>query len=277
MDPRRSFGGLVRACHPEPTAAVTGITTAFALAAGRGAGAAWVAVAALAGQLSVGWSNDFLDRHRDAAAGRRDKPIASGDIPAGLVRTAAAVALVAAVPLSLASGWRAAIAHLLGIAAAWSYNLGLKATPFSPVPFAVGFGGLPAFVILGLPGHPSPPVWTILAGALLGMGAHFANVVPDIADDLRHGVVGMPHRLGARGSILTAGALLLAASAVLALGPTDGPGVVGAIGLAAAAALLVAGLAAARRPGSRLPFRIAMTVAVLDVALLIARGQAVVA
>ena len=186
------------------------------------------------------------------------------------------VALVAAVPLSLAGGWRGAIAHLAGIAAAWSYNLGLKATVWSPLPFAIGFGGLPAFVVLGLPGHPAPPWWTVTAGALLGMGAHFANVVPDIADDVRLGIVGLPHRLGARGSVFAAGALLLAASVVLALGPAGAPGVLGAVGLAVAGVLLVAGLAVARRPGSRLPFRIAMAVAAVDVVLLIAGGRSVV-
>ncbi len=269
-------GGLVRACHPEPTVTVTALATAFAVAAGRGWGSLWVAAAVLAGQLSVGWSNDAIDHERDRMAGRPDKPIVAGAVTARAVAVAAAVALTLAAVVSLASGWRAASAHLAGVAAGWSYNLGVKATPLSPAPYAVGFAALPAFVVLGLPGHPAPPAWLLAAGALLGMGAHFANVLPDLEDDVRHGIVGLPHRLGARASSYTAGVLLLAASVVLALGPGDGPGVVGIVGLIAAAGILVAGLPAWRRPGSRMPFRVAMAVAVLGAALFIARGAAAV-
>jgi 4-hydroxybenzoate polyprenyltransferase len=266
MDGRR-WAGLLRACHPEPTVAVTGVTGAFALAAGRGAGTLWVVSAVLAGQLSVGWSNDVIDGRRDAAAGRTDKPIASGTVPARLVAVAAAAALVAAVPLSFASGWRAGPAHLLGVAAAWGYNLGLKATVLSPVPYAVAFGALPAFVLLGLPDPRWPPVWMVAAGALLGLGAHFANVVPDLDDDIRQGVVGLPHRLGERACVLVAAALLLAASAVLAFGPdTD---LVGVLAFTIATGLLASGMVMRRSL-----FRVALAVAVVDVVLLIVRGHA---
>jgi 4-hydroxybenzoate polyprenyltransferase len=263
---------LARACHPEPTVAVTAMVTAFAASAGRGWGTVWVAAAVLAGQLSVGWSNDFLDADRDASVVRADKPIPAGLIGRRVVGTAALTALVASIPLSLASGWLAALPHLAGIAAAWSYNLGVKGTVFSPVPYAIGFGGLPAFVVLGLPGQPIPPVWLVCAGALLGLGAHFANVLPDLADDIRLGVRGLPHRLGARISAALAATLLLAASLVLAFGPgRPSPAVLGAVG-AGVVALLTGGLLAARQPGSRAAFRVAMLVAVVDAALLIARG-----
>ena len=53
-------GAYVRACHPEPTAAVTALATALALSAGRGAGSGWVAAAFVSGQLSVGWSNGVV-------------------------------------------------------------------------------------------------------------------------------------------------------------------------------------------------------------------------
>lgn len=266
---------LARACHPEPTIAVTALVTAFAGAAGRGIGTAWVGVAVLAGQLSVGWSNDYIDAGRDALVDRRDKPIPAGDIAARAVGAAALLALVASIPLSLASGWRAALPHFAGIAAAWGYNLGLKATLASPIPYAIGFGGLPAFVVLGLPGHPAPPAWLIIAGALLGLGAHFANVLPDMADDIKLGVRGLPHRLGARASAALAAALLLAASLVLAFGPGRPNALtIAAVGLGVAA-LLAGGLVFARKPGSRAAFRVALLVAVVDAALFIARGAAV--
>src|SRR6266542_835532 len=82
---------------------------------------------------------------------------------------------------------------------------------------------LPAFVVLGLPGTPRPPLWMVAAGGLLGAGAHFANTLPDLTDDARTGVHGLPHRLGATGSRLAAAGLLLAATATLAFGPPGRP------------------------------------------------------
>jgi 4-hydroxybenzoate polyprenyltransferase len=251
---------------------------------GRGPGGiVAVAAAALAGQLSVGWSNDWIDRERDARAGRSDKPVARGVLPSRAVAAAAFGALALAVPLSFLSGWRAALTHLVALAAAWAYNLRLKETVLSPLPYAVAFGLLPAFVVLGLPEHPPPPGWLVVAGALLGVGAHVANVLPDIADDLAAGVRGLPHRLGLVRSRRLAALLLLAASAVLVLGPPGPPRPLPLAGLGAAAAVVAVGVLLGHRvprrvpagaAESRAPFLVALAVAVLDVALLLATGGA---
>ena len=116
---------LVRACHPEPSVAVTSITTALAVSAGRGPGSAWVAGAMLSGQLSIGWSNDWIDADRDRTTARRDKPAARGELSPTAVRNAAFVAAAACVPLSLAMGWRAGALHLVAVKVAWGYNLRL--------------------------------------------------------------------------------------------------------------------------------------------------------
>jgi 4-hydroxybenzoate polyprenyltransferase len=266
---------LVTATHAAPTATVTVVMTAFAASVGRGlGGCVLVAGAVLTGQLSVGWSNDYLDRHRDAEVGRTDKPIPSGAITATTVRAAALTALAACVVLSLANGWRPGLVHLAGVAAAWAYNLGLKATWLSPLPYAIGFGALPAFVVLGLPGHPAPPVWLVAGGALLGVGAHFANVLPDLEDDAATGVVGAPHHLGRTGSAFTCAGLLLAATVCLALGPAGGSAVLTVGGLVTACVLVAGGSVAALRQGesgSRTMFRVSMALAVLDVTMLLLR------
>lgn len=249
--------------------------TAIALAGASGRdwqGLLAVGLAILTGQLSVGWFNDYLDAERDRTANRRDKPVATGVISSRSVRTATAVAAILCVPFSLVSGIQAGTTHLVAVASAWTYNLGLKSTPLSVLPYAISFGLLPAFVILGLPGHPTPAVWLVAAGALLGCGAHFANVLPDLDADAATGVRGLPHRLGAAGSRLAAAALLLAASVVLAIGPPGPPTATawGAMGLACA--VLAAGYVLGRRSGSHAVFRSVLFVAVIDVLLLIISG-----
>ncbi len=271
----RAVLGLARACHPGPAVAVTALTTALAVSTGRSAiGCGFVAAAALAGQLSVGWCNDAVDAARDTIAGRTSKPVVEGAVTASAVRVAAIVALVLCVPLSFLSGPRAAAVHLAAVAAAWAYDLGLKATAISWLPYAVAFGALPAFVTLGLPGHPWPRWWAVLAAALLGCGAHLANVLPDIGTDLATGVRGWPQRLGAARVRLLIPAPLLAASALLVVAPHGPPSAAGWTAFAVAVLFAGAGLLAAPRvPKS--PFAAAIAVAAVDVVLLIARGTAI--
>ncbi|MEV5365993.1 UbiA family prenyltransferase [Streptomyces cellulosae] len=275
--PPRRLPALLRCCHPEPALAVTVFVTALAVAAGhRPAGAAAVGAAVLAGQLSVGWCNDAADARRDTVCGRMDKPVAEGLLSARAVAGAAWTALVLCVPLSLLSGPGAASAHLTGVAAGWGYNLRLKHTVLSPLPYAVGFASLPVFVTLGLPRPAWPAWWVVAAGALLGVGAHLVNVLPDIEDDLATGVRGLPQRLGRTVCRWLAPLVMLAAVGVVVAGP---PGAVSPGGLClavVAGAVAVTGTATAAGRGSRWPFRAAMAVAGLAVGRLVWAGAGVV-
>lgn len=257
---------LVKACHPEPTVAVTALATALAVSTGRGLGVLAVAAAFLSGQLSVGWSNDWFDAARDRAVFRSDKPVARGDLSEGRVRAAALLALTACVPLSLLMGTAAGAAHLVAVASAWQYNARLKATVLSWAPYAVSFGLVPSIVVLGLPGRPVAPLWATAGGALLGVGAHFANVLPDLADDAATGVRGLPQRLGRRRATLVAGLSLVLATVALA------HGLLGAVAVVVAVGVFTGGLGRARRPGSRAAFGAVLVVAVVDVGLLLLRG-----
>lgn len=259
--------GLVRACHPGPTVAVTGIATALAQAAGARTG--WVAAAFLSGQLTTGWTNDWRDRDRDRVRGRTDKPLVQGALTARALGGAALVAAVACVPLSLLMGVGAGLVHLVAVASAASYNLRLKATALSFLPYAVSFGLVPSVVTLSADGTWAP-WWGTSAGALLGVGAHVANALPDLADDLATGVRGMPQRLGPRRGAVVMAAVLLAATALLVLGP----GRPGAPVLAGAVVALVLTAVAVLRAGARTGFLAAVGVAVVGVALLVARGAA---
>jgi 4-hydroxybenzoate polyprenyltransferase len=136
------------------------------------------------------------------------------------------------------------------------------------LPYVVCFGLLPVFVVLGLPGTPVPPWWLPTAGAMLGAGAHFANVLPDLDDDAATGVRGLPHRVGAAGSRAAAGLLLLAATVVLAVAAPL-PALLAWAVPVLAALVLAAGFRAGRRAGSRAPFRAVLMVAALAVLLLL--------
>ena len=178
---------LIIASHPIPSLAVTAMATlltAEAAPAGFGAGrVVLVALAVLAGQLSVGWSNDAIDADRDAAAGRADKPAAIGLISARALWLGAAVAVAASLALAAALGPVSLAIDAAMTAVAWTYNLGLKSTVWSGASYAVAFGLLPSFAASALPGHPLARWPVTVAAALLGLGAHFANVLPDLAAD----------------------------------------------------------------------------------------------
>jgi len=269
---------LLRASHPEPGGAVTLAMTLLAIGVGhRGWGIVGVAAAVAATQLSVGWVNDWLDADRDRVAGRRDKPVASGEVSRRTVGVAGLISSLTIPFLGLPFGPTAAGCITLVGVFALLYDWPLKSTALSVLPYLVAFGLLPAFVVVALPGHPSPPAWLIAAGALLGAGAHFANVLPDLADDAATGVRGLPHRIGAAWSQVAAAGLLLAATLTLVFGPAGPPSWAGLVAAGAAVVVLPIGWYAARRMHGRpvAMFRAVILVALIDVVLLIFSGRVV--
>ncbi|MGW6277793.1 UbiA family prenyltransferase [Kribbella sp. NPDC055071] len=262
--------GLALACHPGPTVAVTVLITALAWSAGRSpAGCLLVAATILTGHLSIGWSNDAIDAARDTIVNRQDKPVVRGLVSRRTLAVGAGVMLVVTIPVSLANGIASGLMHLLFVACAWAYNLGLKSTPISWLPYAVAFGALPSFVTLGT-AHVWAPWWATAAGALLGIGAHLANVVPDLADDLATGVRGWPQRLG-RYARLIAPLPLAAATVLLVIGPAGAIGLTGWIALAIVAGLLVVIVA-----WRNAPFLVTIAIAAVTIVALILRGNALV-
>jgi len=257
---------LALSCHPIPSLAVTALTAGLAALAGLPAGrGVLVTVAVFTGQLSIGWSNDYIDAERDQAVDRADKPLAAGELAPRIAGIAAVVALILTLVLSAELGWPGGAAVLGTAACGWAYNLGLKATAVSWLPYAIAFGLLPAVVTLSDSPPRWPPAWALTAGALLGVAAHLANVLPDLHDDDATGIRGLPHRLGAKTTALTGAGLLLAASAVILFSAGGPAGPWRWAGFAAA--LLVAASAAAsayRDPSSQRFFRATILIAAMD-------------
>ena len=261
---------LVGSCHPVPSVAVTGFAVALGATAGNSASTcATLGVAVLAGQLSIGWSNDRIDHDLDRNSSRTDKPLARETVTLRTVDRAIAVALLVTVVGSLALGWRAGILHLVAVGCGWAYNLGLKATSISWLPYTVAFGSLPGVATLARPSHAPPTAWAVGAGALLGATAHLTNALPDLIADQEFGIRGFPHRIGARPAVVLAAVASLAATALLVLGPAGSASPVRVAGLVVASAWTLAGCALAwRRPQTPWLFYGTIAVVVIDLALL---------
>jgi 4-hydroxybenzoate polyprenyltransferase len=271
--------------HPGPTLVVTALSLALGLAAGLDAGRIVLLVAAVfCGQISVGLSNDAIDAHRDAAVGRRDKPLVAGPVSAGGALAVAIGAVVVALVLSAPLGAGMLAAHAVALASAWAYNAGLKNTAVSIVPFVVSFGLFPSFATLSVAGALAPagsaagalaPAWQTAAGAALGAAVHLTNVLPDLDDDAATGIRGLPHRLGIRLSAVLAASGVVAGALAVLFGSSGGRlAAVAPIAWVFFAGALVAAVATVAvvlvRPPARAVFRLVMLAALLLAAQLVA-------
>jgi 4-hydroxybenzoate polyprenyltransferase len=276
----KAVRGLALACHPGPALVVTIVAAVLAASVGYPpARLALLTAAMLADQLSVGWSNDAIDAERDRAVAREDKPIAVGLIGRRSVAVAALIAFAAALLLTVALGVAALIVHAIALVSAWSYNAWLKRTVFSPLPYLVSFGLLPAIVTFGATVPAAPAWWVVTAGCLLGAAAHVTNVLPDLERDRLTGVRGFAHLLGARAGGLVAFVLLALDGAVIAYGAVGtsglrgGPAVLVVVGSVLTVLIAGAGVVLSLRGSrSRLLMRLIMAGALVDVIALVAAG-----
>lgn len=275
--------------------AVTTVTLVLALSAGLPAGrVVLVTLAMLANQFSIGLSNDWLDAGRDTRASRTDKPLAVDRLSSVLVRNVAFACVVISLGLSLALGWWVFLAQVIGIASGWAYNLGVKATPLSFVPYTVGFGILPAIVTLALqpstlisptlasPSPALPAPWVVAVAAVLGIAAHFANAMPDIEADRAEGILGLPQRVGARACGIITYVVLTVGATIAFFGPGGAITLAQWVGLGVNVVIAAVGvwLVARRSPSqspSRLTFQLIMVAALANVIMIAAAGTRIFA
>ena len=233
---------LFKSSHPMPSLAVALFSMLFAVGVGLGVDRiALVGLAVLLQQFSVGLSNDWLDLARDRASGRTDKPVAKGSLTSSLVRNSSFAAGFTALLAAGLLGWQSLGWMVFMLVAGWAYNLGLKATAFSVLPYAVGFGILPMFVTLSLEQSQIPPAWVVVVAALLGVSAHFANTLPDLLEDRATGVRALPHIVGQKISALVIAATAILASSIAVYQSDTLAPIVGLVGLVAT--ILLAGVA----------------------------------
>lgn len=207
--------GFAVATHFGPTVLVVTVSFCLALTQYSGFGSLEVAGAILMGQCVVGWSNDLIDLPLDAAAARQNKPLVSGKIAPAELKRAITGALFLCFLLSYLGplGVKGTGVHALGLLSATLYNLKLKNTWFSVLPYIFSFGALPWAIYLSA--GKAPSTWLVFGFIFFASAFHFLNVVKDLEWDLRQGVNGLPQRLGKGRSIAIAVLLILAGVAVI--------------------------------------------------------------
>jgi 4-hydroxybenzoate polyprenyltransferase len=208
--------GAILASHAGPTATVTTISYLLASSLLPTLTALGIAATVLSGQLVVGWSNDLLDLYQDKRANRADKPLVSGLITSAVLYRYLWIDLMVVTVFSLLGpmGIKGGVLHLLAVGSGVSYNLYFKGTKFSWLPYALSFGALPAVIVLA--DNRTPPRWIVASGMMLGIAAHFGNVVKDIESDKLLGIKGLPQIMGDRASRIVAVLALLIASGLMA-------------------------------------------------------------
>ena len=201
---RSQIVGLLKASHFGPTVLVVCMTFALSRTQFSTGDSLFIALAIFFGQLVVGWTNDLVDFPLDKAALRLKKPLVAGTFTETTLRVAIFLALGTALVTSLASplGVKGSSIHFIGLLSATAYNLKLKATVLSVLPYIVSFGALPWAVYVAAGSRP--PLWLVLAFILFTCAFHFLNVLKDLDADRNQNVLGLPQVLGRKRSIYLA-------------------------------------------------------------------------
>lgn len=240
--------GLARLVHPFPSILDGIVTAAFAIVAGGTPSvAAGLGLAMVGLQAGIGATNDFIDAPRDAGH-KPGKPIPAGLVSRAEARNVALVAFGVGIGLAgLSGGPTGVFLAIVVVAIGLTYDLRLKGTVWSWLPFAVGIPVLPVFGWLGAAGR-LPIAFLILVPAAVAAGAALAiaNAFVDVERDRAAGSGSIALALGPTNAWLIHVGILAAVglAAAVSVGPLGGS-VAGAVGVSVAAMLPVgAGLAA---------------------------------
>ena len=167
-------------------------------------------------QAGIGTVNDIVDAGADAL-GKPAKPIPSGLVSARLATVLAVAAFALGLGLSAPSGWGTVGIAVGGVAVGLAYDLRLKGTALSWLPFAIGLPLLPVYAWYGAAGT-LPPEFAILVPAAVAAGAALAigNARADLERDTASGVASIATALGSRRAWMVQVAIMAAVGAVAA-------------------------------------------------------------
>ena len=192
----RTLRALLRLTHPLPTLLNAVAAAALATVAGAPPSvAALVALTMLGVHTFIGATNDYIDRDRDA--GRPEKPLARGQLPPRAALLMAVTGLTAGLTAAAQVSTLTLVLAALGALVGFTYNVWLKRTALSWLPFAVGVSIIPAFAWSTVSSVLPAPILTLSLVALPG-GAALAlqNSLADRVIDAERGMRSAAVRLG---------------------------------------------------------------------------------
>ncbi len=250
---------LLRASHLGPTLAVTLVSFLLSTALWWEGPAYFISFGVFLGQLLVGWTNDLNDYQDDLKHNRIGKPLVSGELTKTSLLRAVKITTPIAVVVNLFGplGIKGGSLYLFGVGMGVAYNFYFKSTVLSPLPYALAFAAFVSSIVIAT--DQNVPIWLVLAGALFGVAAHFANVLKDLDQDLTSGIKGLPQRLGKKKTRVICGALLIALT--LTLNSANPNQVLLIVGLIGAALTTLS--------SSKWIFKVLMITAIVDVILLL--------
>lgn len=244
--------GYVRLIHPFPVAMNAVAAVAFALLASHGKAGIRsiliIAAAIIGSQATVGVVNDLRDRDIDAVA-KPEKPLIAERVTVRGAAFVAVMTLAMALVAGAALGRMSLLFVIAMTVAGLVYDLWLKRTAVSFLPYLFGLPFLPIWAWICVRAAP-PRLWlTYPLGVLVGFGLHLANALPDAEGDHTGGVRGIVQVVGIRAALLLClGSLAITLLIVIALTVTHRDAIVVVLIGGAAVLLLGAAVAAGVRP-----------------------------
>jgi len=189
--------GIVRLVHPFPCLLDAVLTAGIGLFAGAdGPTAALLGLAMFCLQASIGAVNDLADLEHDRQ-GKPAKPLATGLVGLPTAGLVAMAGFAAGLGLSIAIRPGLGLIGLAGLGLGYAYDLRLKSSPWSWLPFACGIGLLPVYAWFGASGDVPPALGFLVPAAVLG-GAALA-LANQLADDERDRASGVRTTVGLLG------------------------------------------------------------------------------
>lgn len=197
-------------------------------------------LAMLGGQLAIGAVNELVDAELDAASKPR-KPIPAGIISSTAARTLVVLSLIAMAGFSASFGALSLLLCSLGTGAGLVYDIWLKRTLLSWLPYLVALPLIPIWVWAAVDTFMPGLLILYPLGAVAVIGVHLSQALPDTEADRRAGIRSISSVLGQRRSLVLCWLSTLTAPAfasALASRLTDRPETVWT-GSAAVAALVL--------------------------------------
>ena len=169
-------------------------------------------------QAAIGASNDNFDRDLDGRT-KPFKPIVRGLVAPRDALVLAAAFVLAAGALAATMGPLSFAVGAVGLSAGLAYNVRLKRSVLSAVPFMVALPALPFWVWVSLGRFTSDLWWLIPFAPLAGLAIHLISTAPDLDADRRAGVRGLAHVIGIGPTLLLGwGSFAVAVGLAVALG-----------------------------------------------------------